>query len=97
MRAAEDAAHCRLLQCFSLFSCTAFRPPLTADRLAALPRLSPDLLRQDPQFENAPIAVQSNQERVVFNKFLTQRFAKRNGEPIFRWVLPMAAVDGNDI
>ena len=86
MRAADDLVHCATLKRFSLKN---KRPPITKRILKDLQRLSPELLKKDPKFEDAEIAVQSNQERVLLGKLKAIAFAKKHGEPVFCWVLNM--------
>ena len=86
MRAAVDETHCLLLQRFDLLWEEA---PLSELLLPTLQRLSAGLIKEDPAFEFAPIAVQSNQERHLFNRLQTERFARKHGRPIFRWVTPL--------
>ena len=62
-------------------------PPITQEIINNVQRLSPDLVRADPSFKDEAIAVQSNQERLLFGKMKAIEFAKENNEPVFLWVL----------
>ena len=93
MRAAEDPDHITLINRFSLTNTEA---PLTAPYLDRIQRLSPALLHDDPAFEDAKIAVQSNEERRLFNRLKVLRFAVRKREPVFRWVLNMMVGTGSN-
>lgn len=86
MRAAEDAAHTAMIDGFSLNNTTA---PLTQAHVANMQRLSSNLLLKDPAFYDAKVAVQSNEERRQFNRLMTISFAKRLGQPVFRWLEEM--------
>ena len=86
MRAADDPEHTNLVRAFDLSNDNA---PLTKDRLKNIQRLLPELLKEDPEFEEAVIAVQSNVERMLFNRLQAVRFAKRHKEPIFCWLMQM--------
>jgi hypothetical protein len=62
-------------------------PPLTSQLLNGFQELTSELLAKDPAFQDAPYAVASNEERIVFNMLQAKRFAMKNKQPIFRWVL----------
>ena len=93
MRAADDPEHVALVKAFEL---TNKEPPLTAARLAGLQRLSPALLDSDPAFRDAKIAVQSNEERRLFNRLKTLEFGRVHREPVFRWAMSMLVAEGSD-
>ena len=52
-------------------------------------RLTPKLLRKDYKFNDAEIAVQSNEERVLLGRLKAISYAKNHNEQVFSWVLNM--------
>ena len=86
MRAAADEQHKGLIDRFELDREEA---PVDAAVLRSFRTLSPQLLQEDPQFLDASIAVQSNEERCLLNRLGAQSYAVRNRQPVFRWVMPL--------
>ena len=84
MRAAEDPVHCTQIERFSLKN---KNPPITQDITNNFHCLTPELIKEDPSFKNAAIAVQSNEERSQFGKLKAIQFGMEHKEPIFYWVL----------
>jgi hypothetical protein len=91
-RAGGDVEHCELLEKFDLSN---DNPPLTKRDLANMQRWTPALIRKDPAFLDAVIAVQTNFERINLNFLRQQEFAIRKGKAIFRWIMPMTSTSGN--
>ena len=85
-RCGECKVHQALLHAFKLKG--GEKCPLTRARVDALQRLTPDLLMGE-KFRDATFAVATNAERHRFNRSRTVAFAKRYGEPVFKWVLPV--------
>ena len=83
MRAADDPMQCETIERFSLKN---KNPPITQEIINNFQYLNPDLLRADPSFKDAAIAVQSNQERLLFGKMKAIEIAKENNEPVFSCV-----------
>lgn len=85
MRASDDKFHCETIERFSL---SKKHCPVTQSVLDRLQYLTPELIK-DGGFEDAEIAVQTNQERLLFGRLKTIHFGIHHEEPIFRWVLNM--------
>ena len=85
-RAKDDPDHCALLAKFGLEN---DKPPITMHDIRKWQQLDKELIEKDPKFEDAVIAVKSNQERIELSRLRTIRFAEIHKKPIYRWTLPM--------
>ena len=86
MRAAADEQHKQLINRFEL---DREEPPVDLAVVQSFQMLTPQLLQDDPEFLDASIAVQSNEERCLLNRLCAQSYAVRNRQPVFRWVTPL--------
>ena len=99
-RASGDPEHCQLLNDLRAAALPGRSGrPITERVLQYLKQrmLTADVLRLDPAFEDAVIAVSTNLERAVLAKRQIIRWAERHGQPVFRWVLtcrPLPDTDG---
>ena len=62
------------------------RQPITRKLLSCYKRLSEEDVRNDPEFEFAPILTSTNVERASINKDAVIRFARKHGLPVLFWV-----------
>ena len=90
----KDAMHTELLLRFSL---DQKEPALRKQHVEKLMEQKFDeaLLERDPEFWDAPIAVQTNHERHVLSRLRTIVHAKRHNLPVFRWTMPMKNASGD--
>ena len=93
VRAGGDATHTAMIERFSLKNDT---PPLDMAVLQGMQPFSSSLLHNDPAFEDALVAVLSNEERRTFNRLKLSRYAKLHKEPVFRWVQNMITKGGSE-
>ena len=87
MCAAEHAKHIALLSKFGFSISGALVRKLD---IGQLPVLASKLLLKDARSQKALFAVQSYKKRYIFDKLQTERSAKQNNEPIFRWLMSIS-------